>query len=482
MWPLSPTPDSSLSHFDQEYPLLCGEKEGAEGRRREYERAVGLGRQFAAAVGPRVLPLDQALDDNPAGDLSEILSLAARYEVFSLAIPHTFGGKGLSMLALGLFLEQVASECLGIASLLGTHGLALAVIGATGRLTHLMRLARLIVDEQRAGRPYLLCTAATEAEAGSDIEDERFVRHARFVSQAIVTREGYHLTGQKVFVSLGSLARTCVAIMPTDRTNPRETLSAFLVETHQPGFSVERVEHKLGQRACPAAQLCFDDCLVPHHNRLSRESLAGRTLDLVLGASRAIVAGFGSGAARGLFEQARRRAATKPSGEPSHIDSPRSRMLLGRMWENASLARTAYLEAVLSNSRYGLLSLMDHSLLRRLDRLIPSRFADSNAARQLLDSPVLDQEAERVLGRLTAAGIALSSAHGSAAKVTTSRLALQNCELAIELFGAEALREDSGFPKRLRDIRLLSIYEGTTELCQLDVAEKVLGSLVGGAS
>src|SRR5512145_2559922 len=140
-------------------------------------------------------------------------------------------------------------------------------------------------------------------------------------------------------------------------------------------------------------------------------------------------------------------------------------MLLGRMWENATLARTTYLDAVLYNSHFGFLSLMNHNLVRRLDRLVPSRLTELVAARHLLESPLIDQEAARVIHKIPAAGIAQSSARGSAAKAATSRLAMENAQIAIELFGAEALREDSGFPKRLRDIRLLSIYEGTNELC-----------------
>lgn len=475
MWRRRHSDDLDSTYFEQEYPLLCTPGDVGGGQQTEWQGAVALGQKFAAAVAPLVLPLDRRLERDPGHPLSSILSLATTHEVFSLAIPHSFGGKGLSMLALGLFLEQVAAECLGTANLLATHGLALAVIGACGRLTHLQRLARLIVDEQRNGRPYLLCTAATEAEAGSDIEDERFVAHARFGSEAVPVAEGYCLSGQKVFVSVGSLSRLCVAIIPTNRQDPLGTLSAFLVQTDRPGFSVERIEHKLGQRACPAACLRFDRCVVPHHARLNQESIAGRTLDLVLGASRAMVAGFGSGAAHGLFEQARGRAAEIRCGRGTLLDAPRGRMLLGRMWENATLARTTYLDAVLYNSRFGFLSLLNHSLVRRLDRLVPSRLTDLVAARHLLESPLLDQEAARALHKIPAIGIAQSSARGAAAKATTSRLAMENAEIAIELLGAEALREDSGFPKRLRDIRLLSIYEGTNELCRMDAAEKVLG-------
>ncbi len=455
------------------HPLLLVRGDETHSRCSEERSALLLGQRFAEAIRPLVLPLDRRLEVEPGAALDEVLALATRFEVLSLALPKSLGGRGFGMLSLCLFLEQVSAECLGIANLLATHGLALAVIAATGSLEQLNRVAQTIIGEQRRGRAYLLCTAATEALAGSDLEDVRTLGDARFVSDARHDGSGFVLNGHKVFVSNGSLAREAVVILPLDKNNPVLTLSAFLVNTNTPGFSVERVESKLGQRACPAAELRFTNMAVPQTARLGRRSLAGRRLDLVLGASRAVVAWFGAGAALGLFRAA--RDATQ-----SVCDQGPVRLRLGRMWQNVLLARTIATEAVLVNARHGLLSFLEHPLARRLDRMVPSPLVRFSTGQHLVPWRAIDEEAERRIDEMSGGSIDLSSAYGAQAKTSTSRLATQNYELLLELLGGEGLREDLGYAKRKRDIRLLSLYEGTDEICENDAIERRLRVLLTG--
>jgi alkylation response protein AidB-like acyl-CoA dehydrogenase len=145
------------------------------------------------------------------------------------------------------------------------------------------------------------------------------------------------------------------------------------------------------------------------------------------------------------------------------------------MWSNATLARSAYLGAAQLQRRLGLVSLMESEPLRALDRLIPSSLTHGTLANKLLGWRGIDREARRILAHLDVGDINLAAAHGSATKICTSEFALANCALALSLLGAEATREDSGIPKYWRDARLLAIYEGTNEICALDVARKLLG-------
>jgi len=111
--------------------------------------------------------------------------------------------------------------------------------------------------------------------------------------------------------------------------------------------------------------------------------------------------------------------------------------------------------------------------MRALDRLVPSRVTQGVLADKLLSWSGLDRGARRNLAHLNGKGVALASAYGSAAKICTSEFALENCELATELLGIEATLESTGLPKYWRDARLLKIYEGTNEICSLDVAQKL---------
>ncbi|MGC4068136.1 MAG: acyl-CoA dehydrogenase family protein [Polyangiaceae bacterium] len=454
-----------------EYPLLLALGDASPSALAELTSVVATFRAFRAAATEYVPTLDSRTAPTHRIDEARnaVLRLACEHRIFSLALPRALGGTGCSMLALSVGLEQLAQTCAGLANLVATHGLALAVVGASGSVHWLLRLAELIVEHERRGEPYLLSTAATEPSAGSDLEDENELPRARIESEATPEPGGYRLNGTKIYVSNGSLAAAHVVVMPTDRRSAADTLHAFIVSRDQPGLMVLRTEEKLGQRASPAAELRFSDCYVPEEQRLTASTLRGRTFDLVLGASRAVVGAFGAGIARGVHDH----CLELVKREADRGDANDTAILLGRMWANARTARASYVEGNLANARYGLVSFMDHDSLRRFDRSMPRGWANNKLTLRLMSHPLVDEPARRFMERLRSTRIALASSLGSATKVTTSELALENCELALELLGADATREAPlGIAKHWRDARLLSIYEGTNDICLLDVAKK----------
>src|SRR5690606_17106327 len=126
---------------------------------------------------------------------------------------------------------------------------------------------------------------------------------ARISSEARQVPGGYLLSGTKRFISNGSVARWLTVLMPVDPKRPAETWTCFLVDARTPGFSVARAEHKMGQRACPAAELVFDQVFVPDHRVVGRVGDgAGATLT-VLAASRPPVGAIATGIARGAYER-----------------------------------------------------------------------------------------------------------------------------------------------------------------------------------
>ena len=458
-------------NFDRAYPILAAMRRSNARLVAECEHAYGIFDAFArTAVDPVALKLDVSGIDNPGQSLGDVLREACRRRIFSLSLPRSLGGQGLSIVALNVGLERLAQSCLGVANLLAVHGLALGVLGAVGALSQLRQVAMQVVEGERRDQPFLLSTAATEPEAGTDIEDIDLLASARLRCEAKRAREGWTLNGTKIFVSNGPLAAAYVVIAPTDLANPVQSLSAFLVERDRKGLRVGRVEHKLGQRACPVAELRFDDCRVSDSHKLNQESVAGKALDLVLGASRVSVAAFSAGAAHGVFHECRRicDAANTGAGQKEPLEYA----LLSEMWQNARLCRSSYLEAAFANACFGLTSLMEVAVLRQLDRFVPPGIGAWATSFRVFDSPLLNREARRWIDNLNSEQVADASAHASAAKVSCSQLALRNCELAAELLGPVATDESTGIPKRWRDARLLSIYEGTNELNTLDVYKK----------
>ena len=463
---------ADLEHeFDRAYPILASMRRTNPRLVAECEQSYTTFDNFArAVVDPVALHLDVAGADNPGQSLDDVLREACRRRIFSLSLPRSLGGQGLSIVALNIGLERLARSCLGVANLLAVHGLALGVLGAVGALAQLRQLAMQIVDGERKEQPFLLSTAATEPDAGTDMEDIELLALARLRCQAKRTSKGWAINGTKIFVSNGSLASAHVVIAATDISRPVESLSAFLVERECPGFSVGRVEHKLGQRACPAAELRFDGCVVPESHKLNHDSVAGKPLDLVLGASRVSVAAFSAGAAHGVLEDCLRLCSLANSNYAAEV--PKEYPLLSEMWQNARLCRSSYIDAALANASFGLTSFMEVAILRQLDRFVPPGIGAWATSFRVFDSPLLNREARRWVENMSLEQVAVASAHASAAKVTCSRLALRNCELAHELLGPLATDESTGIPKRWRDTRLLSIYEGTNELNTLDVYKK----------
>jgi acyl-CoA dehydrogenase len=467
--------------FDEMYPALATLRRHRPHTVEDFERALAIARRFRHAyVDAHALSIDRRVANDPTYVAQDAIEVAARHGLFGMMVPRVFGGMGLPFGAMAVAIEEISAGCVGIANLVAVHGLALSTVAATGDLTKMAELCRLIADSERTGAPKLLSTAITEPQAGTDVEDAELLRTARISCEARPVRGGYRLNGRKVFISNGSIAHTHVVIMPTDRRRPVETTFAFLVAMDTKGFTVGRVEHKMGQKACPAAELVFDNCFIPEDRRVASRPLPQRSIELVLGATRGAVGAFGAGVTRGAYERAVHHARTHTLEGRLLIDHQWVQLRLADMLRNVMIARSAYVEAMLSNERFGLASLSSGSGAQEMSRHLPRSVLESDVTRRLIGSRAARKGARRAVEGLPRRHIEVSSTYGSAAKVTTSDLALHNCHLALDVMGADGLRHDQGVEKLYRDAKLLQIYEGTNQLNRIEIFNKgVHGDLVG---
>ena len=109
----------------------------------------------------------------------------------------------------------------------------------------------------------LLALAHTEPGGGSDVEDGEDLRRARIGSRFVKVPGGYRVTARKVFISNGSIARYTVLTACSDLERPLETMGGFVIPGDAPGFTVGRVEQKMGQRLSAAAEIVCEDVFVP---------------------------------------------------------------------------------------------------------------------------------------------------------------------------------------------------------------------------
>jgi len=248
-------------------------------------------------IAPRAAEIDRTAEF--PWDVKELL---ASHDILGLPFPEAYGGLGGQLLTVCLAIEQISRAC-------ATSGLILAVqeLGALPLL-----LAGSDEQKQRwfpdlaAGRT-LIAFALTEAEAGSDAVAAR--------TRARRDGDDWVIDGSKRFISQGSVADLLTVFAATDDAGddaPRHRrLTCFVVETGTDGFSVERIEHKMGIRGSPTAELSFRGVRVPDANRVGEVGegfpIAMRTLDR----SRPGIAAQAVGIAQGALEVAARYATER---------------------------------------------------------------------------------------------------------------------------------------------------------------------------
>ena len=460
--------------FERDYPVLAYLSRYGVGHVQDLrdilEEAAAFRRHH---IDPVALDVDRQAMADPCYVSDGVLEAAARQGWLTTMIPRLLGGRGLPLGATMMALEELSVGCLGLANLIAAHGLALCTIAGTGDVQRMAEVCRELVLSSANGRPALLSTALTEPSAGTDYEDEDLLRLARLSSEARPAPGGYILGGRKVFISNGSIAETHVVIMPTDRKRPVESLAAFLVRRGTPGLSVGRVERKMGQKACPAAELVFEDCFVPEDRRLVGAPVM-RALDLALGATRGAVGVFGAGVARAAFERALAYARTHEHEGRPLIEQQWAQFRLTEMRRNLMVARAAYVEAMLSNELFGLASLLRPNALERAARLLPDAVIDRLPVERVVGSRLVGEAFARAIAHMSEAMIGVSSALGAHGKVTGTDMGMRNCELALDLMGEDGLRHDRGVEKLFRDARLLQIYEGTNQLNRMEVHKRLI--------
>ena len=358
-------------------------------------------------IAPRAAEIDRTAEF-PC-DVKELL---AAHDILSLPFPEEYGGLGGDLLTVCLAVEQISRVCATSGLILAVHELAALPLLLAG------------TDEQKArwfpdlaaGRT-LIAFALTEAEAGSDVAAAR-TRARRDGSDPDA---GWILDGSKRLISQGSVADLIAVFAVTAESDdaPRhQRLTCFMVEKDMPGFSVERIEHKMGIRGSPTAELGFRDVRIPDANRVGAVgegfSIAMRTLDR----SRPGIAAQAVGIAQGALEVAAAYAAErKQFGKP--------------------IAEFQMIQGMLAD--------MD---------------AQTEAARQLL------YKAATEIG----AGAADAGRWSAMCKLVAGDTAMRVTTDAVQVLGGYGYIDEFPVERMMRDAKITQLYEGTQQIQRLVIA------------
>jgi alkylation response protein AidB-like acyl-CoA dehydrogenase len=358
-------------------------------------------------IAPRAAEIDRTAEFP-----HDIKDLLAEHDILALPFATEYGGLGGELLNVCLAIEQISRVCATSGLILAVQELAALPIALTG------------TDEQKqewlpdlAAGTKLIAFALTESEAGSDAASAR--------TSAVKDGEDYVINGSKRFISQGSVADvlTVFAVTNPDAEKRHQRLSCFIVETDRPGFKVERVEHKMGIRGSPTAELSFNNLRVPSTNLLGEEgqgfTIAMRTFDR----SRPAIAAQAVGIAQGALEVATRYA--------------RERKQFGRAIGEFQMIQ-------------GLLADMD---------------AQTEAARQLLYKACIEIDA----------GAPDASRWAALCKLVAGDTAMRVTTDAVQVLGGYGYIDEFPVERMMRDAKITQLYEGTQQIQRLVIARSLLG-------
>ncbi|MDN5582963.1 MULTISPECIES: acyl-CoA dehydrogenase family protein [unclassified Corynebacterium] len=330
----------------------------------------------------------------------------------AIHVGDQYGGQGGDSLAAVIVIEEVARVC-GASSLipavnkLGTMGLILS--GSE-------ELKQQVLPDIANGA--MASYALTEREAGSDAGGMK--------TKAVRDGEEWVLNGSKCFITNGGKSTWYTVMAVSDPAAGANGISAFMVHKDDPGFRVGGLEHKLGIKGSPTAELYFEDCRIPADRIIGEEGTGFKTALATLDHTRPTIGAQALGIAQGAFDAA--------------VDYVKERKQFGK--PIAAFQNTQFM-------------LADMKMKIDAARLMIYTAA-SNAERG-------EAEGGDKLGLLAA---------GS--KTFASDIAMEVTTDAVQLLGGYGYTRDFPVERMMRDAKITQIYEGTNQVCRMVMGRQIL--------
>ncbi|AAO35313.1 acyl-CoA dehydrogenase, short-chain specific [Clostridium tetani] len=368
---------------------------------REQEFVRQMVREFAET---EVKPIAAEIDETERFPMENVEKMA-KLGMMGIPIPKEYGGAGGDVLSYIIAVEELSKVC-------GTTGVIVSA--------HTSLCASLIYEHgtEEQKQKYLIPLAKgekigafglTEPNAGTDAAGQQSV--------AIDMGDHYLLNGSKIFITNGGVADVAVVFAMTDRSKGTRGISAFILEKGMPGFSVGKVEDKMGIRASSTTELIFEDVKVPKENLIGKEGrgfgIAMKTLD----GGRIGIASQALGIAEGALEEA-----------------------ITYMKERKQFGRELYKFQGLS------WMMADMKVAIESARLLVYQAAWKKQNK-------LPYSEEAAMAKLHAANVAMD--------VTTK---------VVQLFGGYGYTKDYPVERMMRDAKITEIYEGTSQVQQMVIS------------
>jgi acyl-CoA dehydrogenase len=354
-------------------------------------------------VRPRAAEID-ATGEYP----HDIRKLFAEQDILALPFDTQYGGTGTGTLMLQIAVEEIAKACASSALILMVQELGTLPIALFGS----DELKDRLLPRCAAGE-WSPAFALSEPEAGSDAASMR--------TTAVRDGDEWVINGAKNWITNSGIADFYVVFAMTDRENRR--LSAFVVEADREGFSVGKLEHKLGIKGSPTGSPIFEDVRVPAANLIGTE-------------------GKGLSVALGTLERTRLGAAAQAVG----------------IAQGATDYANAYAKERIAFGK-------PINELQAIQFKLADMETRTAAARELLyKACAMADRNEPGLGK-----------HSSMAKLFASDTAMWVTIEAIQVLGGYGYVSEYPVERMMRDAKITQIYEGTNEIQRVVISRAMRG-------
>ena len=327
-----------------------------------------------------------------------------------MTVPPEWGGAGADYVAYALALEEIAAGDGAVSTVMSGHN----SVGCMPILEYGTDRQKQAYLRPMARGEKLCAFCLTEPQGGSDASALR--------TRAERRGDGYVLNGVKQFITTGQNAELALVFAASDPAQGKRGISAFIIETSNPGYKVARVEKKMGQNASDTCEIVLDNAVVPADALLGREGQGYRIALANLEGGRIGIAAQSVGMARAAHELA--------------LAYAKERITFGK-------------------------PIIEH-------QAVAFRLADMATQIEAARNLVLHAAS------LRSAGLPCLK-EASMAKLFASEMAERVCSDAIQTFGGYGYIQDYGVERIYRAVRVSKIYEGTNDIQRLVISRALAG-------
>ena len=360
-------------------------------------------KMIAAFTENEVKPIAAEIDrthEFPAENIRKMFQLG----IMGMTVPKEYGGAGADQVSAAIVTEELAKACASTSDIVAGHTLCCVPILEHGT-----------EEQKRKYLPMLTkgCVLGgmgiTEPNAGSDASKSQ--------TEARLEGDHYVINGAKIFITNGPEAGVFVIFAMTDKSKGTKGLSAFIIESSFPGFSVGKVENKMGLHGVHTSEIVFTDMIVPKENLLGQEGKGFKICMQTLDVGRIGIAAQALGIAEGAMKEA--------------VEYTKTRVQFGKPISK------------FQNTQF---TFADMALRCESARLLTYQAAS------------LKQEGKRC------------SREAAMAKLSASETAMWVTTKALQMFGGYGYTNDYPMERMMRDAKITEIYEGTSEVQRIVIA------------